>query len=50
MTFMDKCDTQIAIEMMRQFVDNVDWYYNVKIVLKAIVNSQSMGALDPTAG
>lgn len=50
MPFVDKYDTQSAIEIMRQYVDYGGWYDKVKIVLKDIVNCQLMGAMNPTAG
>lgn len=50
MPFVDKYDTQSAIEIMRQYVDYGGWYDKVKIVLKDVVNCQLMGAMNPTAG
>jgi dynein heavy chain, axonemal len=50
MPFVDKYDTQTAIEIVRQYVDYGGWYDKVKIVLKDIVNCQLMGAMNPTAG
>lgn len=50
MPFVDKYDTQSAIEIVRQYVDYGGWYDKVKIVLKDIVNCQLMGAMNPTAG
>jgi P-loop containing dynein motor region len=50
MPFVDKYDTQSAIEIVRQYVDYGGWYDKVKIVLKDIVNCQLVGAMNPTAG
>lgn len=50
MPFVDKYDTQSAIEIMRQFVDYGGWYDKVKIMLKDIVNCQLVAAMNPTAG
>jgi hypothetical protein len=50
MPFVDKYDTQSAIEIVRQYVDYGGWYDKIKIVLKDIVNCQLVGAMNPTAG
>ena len=50
MPFVDKYDTQSAIEIVRQYVDYGGWYDKVKIVLKDIVACQLVGAMNPTAG
>ena len=50
MPFVDKYDTQSAIEIVRQYVDYGGWYDKVKIMLKDIVNCQLMGCMNPTAG
>ena len=50
MPFVDKYDTQSAIEILRQMIDYNGWYDKVKIVLKDIINSQYCAAMNPTAG
>ena len=50
MPFVDKYDTQSAIEILRQMIDYNGWYDKVKIVLKEIINSQYCAAMNPTAG
>lgn len=50
MPFVDKYDTQSAIELLRQMVDYHGWYDKVKIVLKEIMNCQYVACMNPTAG
>lgn len=50
MPFVDKYDTQSAIELIRQSVDYQGWYDKVKIVLKEILNTQYCACMNPTAG
>ncbi len=50
MPFVDKYDTQSAIELLRQMVDYHGWYDKVKIVLKEIINCQYTACMNPTAG
>lgn len=50
MPFVDKYDTQSAIELLRQMIDYHGWFDKVKIVLKEIINSQYTACMNPTAG
>ena len=50
MPFVDKYDTQSAIELARQMVDYRGWYDKVKILLKEIMNCQYVACMNPTAG
>jgi dynein heavy chain len=50
MPFVDKYDTQSAIELVRQSVDYRGWFDKVKILLKEITNSQYVACMNPTAG
>ncbi|KAI8473051.1 MAG: flagellar outer dynein arm heavy chain beta [Monoraphidium minutum] len=50
MPYMDKYDTQSAIELARQMVDYRGWYDKQKILLKEIQNCQYAAAMNPTAG
>ncbi|CAD7696266.1 unnamed protein product [Ostreobium quekettii] len=50
MPFVDKYDTQSAIELARQFVDYRGWYDKIKIVLKEIISCQYCACMNPTAG
>jgi len=50
MPFVDKYDTQSAIELARQMVDYRGWYDKQKILLKEIQNCQYAAAMNPTAG
>jgi dynein heavy chain, axonemal len=50
MPFVDKYDTQSAIELARQLVDYRGWYDKVKIVLKEVINCQYAACMNPTAG
>jgi dynein heavy chain len=50
MPFVDKYDTQSAIELARQMVDYRGWYDKQKIVLKEITNCQYAACMNPTAG
>ncbi|MEW5311809.1 MAG: hypothetical protein WDW38_003494 [Sanguina aurantia] len=50
MPFVDKYDTQSAIELLRQMVDYHGWYDKVKILLKEIINCQFVACMNPTAG
>eukprot|EP00955_Chlamydomonas_euryale_P098702 365162-Chlamydomonas_euryale.AAC.26 len=50
MPFVDKYDTQSAIELLRQSIDYHGWYDKVKIVLKEIMNTQYVACMNPTAG
>eukprot|EP00891_Asterochloris_glomerata_P002883 jgi/Astpho2/2883/Aster-01037 len=50
MPFVDKYDTQSAIELIRQSVDYRGWYDKVKIVLKEVTNTQYCACMNPTAG
>eukprot|EP00201_Polytomella_parva_P017476 CAMPEP_0175071536 /NCGR_PEP_ID=MMETSP0052_2-20121109/19298_1 /TAXON_ID=51329 ORGANISM="Polytomella parva, Strain SAG 63-3" /NCGR_SAMPLE_ID=MMETSP0052_2 /ASSEMBLY_ACC=CAM_ASM_000194 /LENGTH=4543 /DNA_ID=CAMNT_0016338719 /DNA_START=12 /DNA_END=13643 /DNA_ORIENTATION=- len=50
MPFVDKYDTQSAIELLRQMIDYHGWYDKVKIVLKEIIQCQYSACMNPTAG
>ncbi|GBF97683.1 flagellar outer dynein arm heavy chain beta [Raphidocelis subcapitata] len=50
MPYVDKYDTQSAIELARQMVDYRGWYDKQKILLKEILNCQYAAAMNPTAG
>lgn len=50
MPFVDKYDTQSAIELIRQSVDYRGWFDKVKIVLKEVTNTQYCACMNPTAG
>ena len=50
MPFVDKYDTQSAIELVRQSVDYRGWFDKIKILLKEIINSQYVACMNPTAG
>jgi dynein heavy chain len=50
MPFVDKYDTQSAIELARQLVDYRGWYDKVKILLKEVMNCQYVACMNPTAG
>ncbi|KAL6747291.1 flagellar outer dynein arm heavy chain beta [Haematococcus lacustris] len=50
MPFVDKYDTQSAIELLRQMIDYHGWYDKVKIVLKEIIHCQYTACMNPTAG
>ena len=50
MPFVDKYDTQSAIELVRQSVDYQGWFDKVKILLKEILSSQYVACMNPTAG
>ena len=50
MPFVDKYDTQSAIELIRQHVDYRGWFDKVKIVLKEVTNTQYAACMNPTAG
>lgn len=50
MPFVDKYDTQSAIELIRQSVDYRGWFDKVKIVLKEVTNAQYCACMNPTAG
>lgn len=50
MPFVDKYDTQSAIELLRQMIDYHGWYDKVKILLKEIIHCQYVACMNPTAG
>ncbi|KAK9808985.1 hypothetical protein WJX72_007373 [[Myrmecia] bisecta] len=50
MPFVDKYDTQSAIELMRQSIDYRGWFDKVKVVLKEVTNTQYCACMNPTAG
>ncbi|KAK9843805.1 hypothetical protein WJX81_007069 [Elliptochloris bilobata] len=50
MPFVDKYDTQSAIELLRQSLDYKGWFDKVKIVLKEVTNIQYSACINPTAG
>lgn len=50
MPFVDKYDTQSAIELLRQMCDYHGWYDKVKILLKEIIHCQYVACMNPTAG
>ncbi len=47
---LDVYDTQSAISLLRQHADYEHWYDVGKLALKDIVNTQTIAALNPSAG
>ena len=47
---LDVYDTQSAISLLRQHADYEHWYDIGKLTLKDIVNTQTLAALNPSAG
>lgn len=47
---LDQYDTQSAISLLRQHADYEHWYDVSKLTLKDIVNTQTLTALNPSAG
>lgn len=47
---LDPYDTQSAISLLRQHADYEHWYDVSKLTLKDIVNTQTLAALNPSAG
>lgn len=47
---LDQYDTQSAISLLRQHADYEHWYDVAKLTLKDIVNTQTLAALNPSAG
>lgn len=47
---LDPYDTQSAIALLRQHADYEHWYDVGKLTLKDIVNTQTLAALNPSAG
>ena len=50
MPFVDKYDTQSAIELVRQYVDYGGWYDKAKIIERKISNCLLSACMNPTAG
>ncbi len=47
---LDPYDTQSAVSLLRQHADYEHWYDVSKLALKDIVNTQTLAALNPSAG
>lgn len=47
---LDKYDTQNAIALLRQHADYGHWYDISKLALKDIINTQTLAAMNPSAG
>ncbi|CAG9313552.1 unnamed protein product [Blepharisma stoltei] len=47
---LDVYDTQTSIELLRQHADYVHWYDRSKLTIKEIINTQTIAAMNPTAG
>lgn len=50
MPFVDKYDTQSAVELVRQFADYGGWYDKAKILERKISNCLLSSCMNPTAG
>jgi dynein heavy chain len=47
---LDQYDTQSAISLLRQHADYEHWYDVSKLALKDIINTQTLAAMNPSAG
>ncbi|EFN51784.1 hypothetical protein CHLNCDRAFT_37234 [Chlorella variabilis] len=50
MPFVDKYDTQSAIELLRQSIDYHGWFDKQKIMQKEVCNTHYVACMNPTAG
>lgn len=47
---LDPYNTQTSIELLRQHADYTHWYDRTKLSIKEIINTQTIAAMNPTAG
>jgi dynein heavy chain len=47
---LDPYNTRTAIALLRQHANYLDWYDVGKLTLKEIINTQTIAAMNPTAG